>query len=90
METVAVPARIRPATTDDGPFLAEMLVLAAMWWETGVPPPAHDVLADQTVGRYVDGWPRAGDVGVVADDGGERLGDRAPGQARSTRYRVCQ
>lgn len=58
---------VRPATADDERFLREMLAEAA-------PDAAPD---DPMVARYVNGWGRRGDAGVVAVGGqtdGARLG----------------
>jgi len=57
--------RIRPATADDAEFLTDML-LEAFNWSGELPFDREQVLADDHIGRYVDGWPRAGDFGVVA------------------------
>ena len=66
--------RIRPAEQTDAPFLADMLVEAFDWTA------AHarsrvELLADANVSRYLRGWRRPGDGGVVAvDDHGVPLG----------------
>jgi GNAT superfamily N-acetyltransferase len=66
--------RIRDATQTDAPFLAEMLVEAFDW--TGSRSRSRvELLADPVVNRYVRGWRRPGDGGVVAaDDHGVPLG----------------
>lgn len=66
--------RVRPAGPADAGFLAAMLAEAAHpgGRAPGDPPP--DVLADPALAPYVAGWPRAGDVGVVAEDAGEPVG----------------
>ncbi|MEV2255231.1 GNAT family N-acetyltransferase [Streptomyces sp. NPDC050147] len=62
---------IRAAMTADASFLQDMLVEAANT-------PSHpgrsraDTLAAPEVARYVDGWPRATDLGVVAVETDER------------------
>lgn len=62
---------IRPAEPGDSVFLADMLVEAANT-------PSHpgrsraDTLAEPAVAHYVEGWPRATDLGVVAVDGAGR------------------
>lgn len=61
----------RPATADDLDFLIDMLVEAANW-TPGRAYTRDDVLADEVLRRYVDGWPRADDRGVVAIDLEER------------------
>jgi ribosomal protein S18 acetylase RimI-like enzyme len=60
--------RVRPAPPTDMPFLVAMLAEAAEW-RAGVSTLTFDqVLADPTIARYVVGWPRQGDAGVVAED----------------------
>jgi len=59
------------AAAFDLAFLREMLVEAAH--PPGSPRPV-DPLADDEVARYLDGWGRPGDLGLVAWSGGERLG----------------
>ncbi|MDQ1129089.1 GNAT family N-acetyltransferase [Microbacterium sp. SORGH_AS_0888] len=59
--------RIRPAVQGDGAFLADMVVEAANW-HAGAAAPRHEVLADPRHGRYLAGWMRPGDAGVVALD----------------------
>jgi FMN phosphatase YigB (HAD superfamily)/ribosomal protein S18 acetylase RimI-like enzyme len=54
-------ADFRAATPADEPFLAAMLRLAAGWREGDPPEPAPEL------GRYVDGFGRAGDHGVIAE-----------------------
>ena len=45
---------------------------AAHWRPGAEPPPADDVLlAEDRLGRYLAGWGRAGDAGLVALDPGE-------------------
>ena len=62
----AAEYRIRAATPDDEPFLAEMLALAANWREHAPPNPVPQ--------RYVEGFGRPGDVGVVAESAGVPAG----------------
>jgi ribosomal protein S18 acetylase RimI-like enzyme len=57
---------VRPATTADLPFLEAMLYEAATW-RPETQPPAEAVLADPHVARYLSGWGRTGDGGVVAE-----------------------
>ena len=64
---------LRPAVADDAGFLADMLVEAVNWL------PGRDfsrerVLADPASVHYVAGWPRAGDVGTVAEAAGAPVG----------------
>lgn len=60
-----------PATADDEPFLWEMLAQAAL-------PPGglhpDEVMADDHLRRYLDGWGRAGDAGLIAWEDGRRVG----------------
>ncbi len=60
---------LREARADDLGFLAEMLREAALWRPGGERPGVEAVLADPGLGRYLAGWPRAGDRGVLALDG---------------------
>lgn len=66
---------IRIATAADGPFLVRMLVHAAYPpWHEPRPTPAQ-VRRDPMVARYIVGWPRPGDAGVIAlDRAGRRIG----------------
>ena len=66
---------LRAATAEDRTFLWEILALAV----TADPPwTVARARAEVGVARYLEGWPRAGDVGVVAVDdvgaGGACLG----------------
>lgn len=66
--------RIRPAVAADSEFLTDML-LEAFNWSGKQQFDREQVLADDHLGRYVDGWPRPGDFGVLAtDDDDEPLG----------------
>lgn len=70
---VAPPAgravTLRPATAEDAPVLTRFLLLAATWSEPTPGTTVGALLADDHVRRYVEAWPRADDVGVVAEDG---------------------
>jgi GNAT superfamily N-acetyltransferase len=63
---------MRLARKDDEPFLWRMLAAAAGNGYDTVP--VDDVGADPVTSRYLDGWGRPGDVGVVALDGDEPVG----------------
>jgi len=66
--------RIRRATSADASFLVEMVCEAANWHPDRVRPKA-DLLGDSAVMRYVRGWKRPADDGVVAvDDVGDLIG----------------
>jgi len=64
-----VAVRVRPAGPADDDFLAEMLVAAACWRLDGPLGDVHSVLTRPELAHYVSGWPRPGDLGVVAEDG---------------------
>jgi ribosomal protein S18 acetylase RimI-like enzyme len=65
---------IRPADAGDLPFLRAMLFEAAMW-RAGVPRSAiAETVALLEIARYVEGWGRAGDAGVIAVDGEQPVG----------------
>jgi GNAT superfamily N-acetyltransferase len=59
--------RVRPATQADGAFLGDMVVEAANW-RPGAARPRHEVLTHPEHTRYISGWMRPGDAGVVAVD----------------------
>jgi GNAT superfamily N-acetyltransferase len=64
---------IRRAGPADADFLADMLVEAANWRPEGKRSRAG-TLADPLIGHYIDGWPRPGDLGLVAELGGTPAG----------------
>ena len=65
---------IRELRADETPFLEEML-WTALAWRPGVElPPREFVLAHPQVVVFHEGWGRAGDVGLVAEDAGEPIG----------------
>ena len=64
---------IRRAGPADAEFLADMLVEAANWRPEGKRSRA-DTLADPLLGHYIDGWPRPGDLGLVAELDGKPAG----------------
>jgi GNAT superfamily N-acetyltransferase len=57
---------VREAEADDLEFLEQMLAVAADW-RALTPRPVREVLAIPELARYIDGWPRPGDFGVVAE-----------------------
>ena len=63
-EAEALAAALRAAVAADEPFLAEMVRLAAGWRADGPAPMAPEL------DRYVRGFGRPGDHGVVAEDRG--------------------
>ena len=54
----------------DLPFLATMLGEAAVWRPDKPTPSGDEVLADTRYAMYLAGWPREGDYGLVAEQGG--------------------
>ncbi len=65
---------IRPAAAQDGEFLADMLVEAVNWSPEWKPKSRRQVLSDPRTARYIAGWPRETDLGVVAEAGAEPVG----------------
>ncbi|GIG66593.1 GNAT family N-acetyltransferase [Phytomonospora endophytica] len=61
---------LRPAEPGDSAFITDMLVEAGDWGHTGATSPERvaRILADVKAARYVTGWQRPGDIGVVAAD----------------------
>lgn len=61
------------ATAKDAGFLLDMLVEAVNW-----PPDRHlsraTVAADPALARYIEGWPRPGDLGLIAHADGDPIG----------------
>lgn len=57
----------RPAGPGDAAFLTEMLVEAAFWRPDRLRGGVDDVLREPALAHYVTGWPRVGDLGVVAE-----------------------
>ena len=66
--------RVRRADAADGGFLADMLVLAVNWSPEWKPRSRRRVLADPRTARYIAGWPRETDLGVVAEAGPRPVG----------------
>jgi pimeloyl-ACP methyl ester carboxylesterase/GNAT superfamily N-acetyltransferase len=67
------PRAIRPAGPADAGFLADMLVEAVNWsprWNQS----RESIFATPAIAHYVSGWPRDGDVGVVAEAAGSPVG----------------
>jgi ribosomal protein S18 acetylase RimI-like enzyme len=62
--------RCRPAGSEDFTFLATMLGESAVWRPDKPTPTADEVLADPRYARYLAGWPRQGDYGLVAEQDG--------------------
>ncbi|MGW4893340.1 N-acetyltransferase family protein [Kitasatospora sp. NPDC004240] len=77
--------RTRPALAGDVEPLRDMLV-AAINWAPGRDVPREVVLADPRNAHYVDGWPRRGDLGVLAVEGPEGASVPVPVGAAWLRY----
>ena len=60
----------RPAGAHDFTFLATMLGEAAVWRPDKRTPTGEQVLADPRYAMYLAGWPRHGDYGLIAEQGG--------------------
>ena len=58
---------IRPAIAADVGFLTAMLGEAVAWRPEDRAPSTDEVLARPELAHYVTGWPRSGDVGVMAE-----------------------
>jgi ribosomal protein S18 acetylase RimI-like enzyme len=65
---------IRTVAAEDLSFLEAMLVEAVCWRADRPRPPAAEVLSDPHVARYVEGWGRSGDAGVLAVEGRQAVG----------------
>ncbi|GAA3013800.1 GNAT family N-acetyltransferase [Streptosporangium longisporum] len=63
---------LRAATAGDADFLTDMLVAAVNWDPAREAVGRDRVLADHRTAHYVEGWPRPGDLGVVAVEAGGR------------------
>lgn len=63
----------RPAAQADAGFLGDMLVEAANWRAGGVRP-RHEVLTSPEHRRYLAGWKRSADEGLIATSEGLPVG----------------
>lgn len=67
--------RLRPARPGDAGFLEEMITEAVNWSPDRPHRDQQELLADPAIAHYVAGWPRPGDLGLVAeDDHGQPIG----------------
>lgn len=64
---------IRPAVAGDRALLEDMVAVAADWRNEVVTPTA-EILAIPSFAHYVEGWPRTGDHGLVAEIDGVGIG----------------
>jgi GNAT superfamily N-acetyltransferase len=65
---------IRPARADDLEFIESMVVEAVNWDPARPPMSAEAIAAEPTLDRYLAGWPRPSDLGVVAEADGVAVG----------------
>jgi GNAT superfamily N-acetyltransferase len=65
---------IRPAGPGDYHFLADMLVEAVNWSAEWRRKSRSRVLSAPATGHYIAGWPLDGDLGVIAEAGGDPVG----------------
>ena len=65
---------VRDLRADEMPFLEQMLYVALAWRPDVELPPREWLLAHPQVVVFHAGWGRAGDVGLVAEEGGEPVG----------------
>jgi GNAT superfamily N-acetyltransferase len=65
---------IRLAGADDLAFIESMVVEAVNWDSERVPLSPEAIAAEPTLHRYVSGWPRPTDLGVVAEADGLPIG----------------
>ena len=63
---------VRPASKDDEPFLRNMSILTGAWRLDATA--AYAMAPGPHHARYIEGWGREGDAGVVALDDGEAVG----------------
>ena len=64
---------LRSTTSTDAGFLLDMLV-EAVNWQAKRQLARSSVAADQVLSRYVRGWPRHGDLGVISEANDEPIG----------------
>ena len=68
-----VPPTIRPLSAADAPFL-RVALYHAVHVPPGAAPPPPGVVDRPELARYVAGWGRPGDLGVVAEEDGAPVG----------------
>lgn len=66
-------ASIRSANSDDAPFLEHMFAIAVDWHANPLRP-VGEIMGEPGLAKYVEGFPRSGDMGFVAYDEAKRLG----------------
>lgn len=65
-----MPVDVRAADAEDARFLSDMLAQAAFWRPDGPQGTREDIRCRPELARYVIGWPRLGDLGVIGEDDG--------------------
>ncbi len=73
MPTGLPDIQLIPLTPADEPFLWEMLYLA-LYVPAGKPPFPREIVHEPDLARYVEGWSRSGDWGLLARDRGTSAG----------------
>ena len=66
--------QLRPAAPEDLSLLRAILIEAACWRPGRARPSPGSALAEPQLARYVEGWGRPGDFGVVAEREGRPIG----------------
>ncbi len=70
----ALSRTIRAAAPQDGAFMGDMLVEAVNWSPEWKKKSRARIFATPAIARYITGWPRPGDLGVIAESDGEPIG----------------
>jgi ribosomal protein S18 acetylase RimI-like enzyme len=65
---------LRLALASDRPFLKLMLAAAFDWRGDATPELLETITSRPDIAHYIEGWPRQGEVGLVAEDGDEAVG----------------
>jgi len=66
--------KIRPGTSQDLPFLEQMLFEAIFWNPSTVRPDMNDFFNETKLNRFLADWGRPGDKSFVAEKGGMPVG----------------
>jgi GNAT superfamily N-acetyltransferase len=66
--------QVRPVVPEDLPILRSMRADAVNWDASRPFRTVAQVTSIPELGRYLDGWPRSGDAGVVAEQGDSAVG----------------
>jgi GNAT superfamily N-acetyltransferase len=65
---------IRLATPEDGAFMGDMLVAVVNWSPEWKQKSRERIFSTPGIAHYIAGWPRATDLGVIAEGNGQRVG----------------